>query len=295
MQDFCSSTKDYCPPGAPGAQGPLGKAGPQGPMGHKGEKGIQGDQGVRGPVGPFGPPGPKGPKGDLGRIGLPGLDGRDGMPGEPGLDGIPGRNGQDGTPGNDGVSGIDGLPGLPGKDGQDGNAGLTGLPGQTGPAGPQGNINRHNCICSPYVQAHQPPFFFLGGGDLSDTFQIIRFLNNFECLHLIEDSLRMLHDNLSFSKGSLEFRLEISNSFESLKNSWESGEMIRSFLFMSSLLEFIQSCRDSRDSPRDYFTSLCSQFPSKSYCKFHSAPPKTRLPRFYAVLISAIDTPDLFY
>uniref|UniRef100_A0A0P6GR59 RE59052p n=1 Tax=Daphnia magna TaxID=35525 RepID=A0A0P6GR59_9CRUS len=135
IQEFCSATKDYCPPGLEGPIGPQGLVGEKGVRGERGDRGQQGETGLRGPVGPIGPQGPKGPKGDMGKTGLPGLNGRDGVPGEPGLDGVPGRSG---TPGFDGISGLDGLPGQPGLNGKDGNPGTTGLQGDPGPIGPQG-------------------------------------------------------------------------------------------------------------------------------------------------------------
>ena len=95
IQDFCSATKDYCPPGPAGPLGRTGPAGERGPRGDKGDRGFPGEIGVRGPVGPVGPPGMRGPKGEMGKTGLPGLNGRDGVPGEPCLDGVPGRNGQE--------------------------------------------------------------------------------------------------------------------------------------------------------------------------------------------------------
>ena len=106
IQEFCSATKTYCPPGKEGK---------------KGEEGLPGSPGVKGSVGPVGPPGTKGARGHRGSIGATGpqgvkgvggksgLDGRDGLPGEPGLDGVHGRNGLDGLPG------LDGIPGTPGR------------------------------------------------------------------------------------------------------------------------------------------------------------------------------------
>ncbi len=48
IQDFCSATKDYCPPGPPGPLGPIGMVGDRGPRGDKGERGFPGELGIRG-------------------------------------------------------------------------------------------------------------------------------------------------------------------------------------------------------------------------------------------------------
>ncbi|KAL5235357.1 hypothetical protein ACI65C_002767 [Semiaphis heraclei] len=133
LQGFCSSTRDYCPPGKEGPIGPRGEIGPGGLPGNKGEPGQDGPMGREGPKGPTGLPGPVGPKGERGMTGFPGapgLDGRDGIPGEPGLDGMPGKYGLDGLPGTNG---------LPGKDATCFN-GTDGKPGEMGPIGPPGPI-----------------------------------------------------------------------------------------------------------------------------------------------------------
>ncbi|CAG7821657.1 unnamed protein product [Allacma fusca] len=132
IQEFCSATKEYCPPGPAGPPGPNGNPGKPGAKGDRGDVGISGDQGPRGHPGSPGEPGKRGPKGEPGIPGLAGTDGRDGLPGEPGLDGIPGRSGLDGVPGIDGIPGRDGSGGIPGRNGTDG------IPGHPGPPGPQG-------------------------------------------------------------------------------------------------------------------------------------------------------------
>ncbi|XP_024944427.1 uncharacterized protein LOC107271414 isoform X2 [Cephus cinctus] len=126
IQDFCRSSRDYCPPGLPGVPGLVGP------------RGIPGLPGIPGPVGPTGFPGRPGVPGPKGEAGARGLDGRDGVPGEPGLDGIPGRSGLDGIPGLDGMPGRNGIPGKPGTNGTDGKPGLRGPVGPPGPQGPRG-------------------------------------------------------------------------------------------------------------------------------------------------------------
>ncbi|XP_023337946.1 uncharacterized protein LOC111708717 isoform X2 [Eurytemora carolleeae] len=138
IQEFCSATRDYCPPGREGAQGAPGLPGFKGQKGDHGLNGNTGLKGSRGHRGSIGPVGPRGPKGEDGRAGLPGLDGRDGLPGELGLDGVPGRNGLDGIPGVDGIPGTPGMAGVPGTNGRDGLKGSTGPRGPVGPVGERG-------------------------------------------------------------------------------------------------------------------------------------------------------------
>ncbi|XP_059081824.1 uncharacterized protein LOC131879496 [Tigriopus californicus] len=138
IQDFCSATKEYCPPGNPGKKGDSGTSGLPGIKGKRGRPGRVGSKGIQGHQGPIGPPGPRGPKGDRGTSGSEGLDGRDGLPGEPGLDGIPGRNGLDGIPGVDGIPGLPGSSGIPGKHGSDGVKGDKGEKGDEGHRGERG-------------------------------------------------------------------------------------------------------------------------------------------------------------
>lgn len=97
LQEYCLSSKQYCPASEPGPPGPHGL------KGNKGDRGPLGDKGSEGIRGPLGPPGRQGIKGE------PGLDGREGLPGEPGLDGTPGRDGKNGQ------DGLPGLPGIPGR------------------------------------------------------------------------------------------------------------------------------------------------------------------------------------
>ncbi|XP_074600252.1 uncharacterized protein LOC141854466 isoform X2 [Brevipalpus obovatus] len=129
LQEYCLSSKQYCPAGE---AGPPGNPGFPGNKGDRGEPGEKGSHGPRGLTGPPGLPGYPGPKGDQG---VPGLDGREGLPGEPGLDGVPGRDGVDGV---DGKDGRDGVPGIPGNSGTNGTNGLPGTPGERGPIGPPG-------------------------------------------------------------------------------------------------------------------------------------------------------------
>lgn len=135
LQDFCFSTKEFCPPGHPGPPGIAGIPGLKGERGQAGERGLPGDPGPPGLAGRPGGPGPLGPKGEPGIPGTSGLDGRDGLPGVPGLDGVPGRDGVDGIPGRDGIPGI---PGTPGRPGINGTNGIPGSPGPRGPIGPPG-------------------------------------------------------------------------------------------------------------------------------------------------------------
>lgn len=135
LEEFCTTTREYCGPGDPGSPGKPGIPGIPGLKGDMGHRGLPGVPGLPGPQGPEGPPGSKGDKGDRGEQGQTGLDGRDGIPGQPGLDGIPGPQGADGPPG---VDGRDGKDGIPGRDGKDGRNGTDGLPGPQGPPGPKG-------------------------------------------------------------------------------------------------------------------------------------------------------------
>ncbi|XP_037512660.1 uncharacterized protein LOC119389458 [Rhipicephalus sanguineus] len=132
LQEFCESSRRYCPPGEKGTPGHPGNPGLKGDKGERGDRGFPGEPGSIGPHGPQGMPGLFGPKGEPGSAGSPGLDGRDGLPGEPGLDGVPGRDGVDGLPGRDGHHGTPGIPGRPGINGTDG------IPGMPGPRGPPG-------------------------------------------------------------------------------------------------------------------------------------------------------------
>ncbi|XP_068219056.1 uncharacterized protein [Palaemon carinicauda] len=141
IQEFCSQTRESCPPGPQGPVGPSGEPGLPGRDGTRGDPGPPGKTGPRGLTGLPGAQGESGPRGFKGEIGLPGrqgLDGRDGLPGEPGLDGIPGRNGFDGMPGVDGIPGFDGTPGRNGTDGKDGRPGEKGERGFPGPRGNAG-------------------------------------------------------------------------------------------------------------------------------------------------------------
>ncbi|XP_013794852.2 uncharacterized protein LOC106478823 [Limulus polyphemus] len=145
LEEYCQSTREFCPPGTPGPPGNPGNPGLKGEKGDKGKIGFTGNTGPRGPQGFSGITGPIGPKGEPGEPGIPGLDGRDGLPGEPGLDGVPGRDGADGLPGVDGISGIPGTPGSPGFNGTDGVPGAQGPrgpPGKTGPTGLPGPRGR---------------------------------------------------------------------------------------------------------------------------------------------------------
>lgn len=120
LQEFCESSRRYCPPGEKGTAGHPGNPGLKGDKGDRGDRGFPGEPGTIGPHGPQGMPGLLGPKGEPGSAGSSGLDGRDGIPGEPGLDGVPGRDGVDGIPGRDGYHGTPGIPGRPGTNGTDG-------------------------------------------------------------------------------------------------------------------------------------------------------------------------------
>ena len=73
IQDFCSATKTYCPPGKEGKKGPGGLPGVPGIKGERGPVGPPGSKGTRGHRGTTGAPGQSGPKGETGV----GLDGRE--------------------------------------------------------------------------------------------------------------------------------------------------------------------------------------------------------------------------
>ena len=72
IQDFCSATKTYCPPGKEGRKGSAGLAGVPGMKGELGPVGPPGSKGSRGHRGTTGSHGPRGPKGLAGLPGMPG-------------------------------------------------------------------------------------------------------------------------------------------------------------------------------------------------------------------------------
>ncbi|KAH7960288.1 hypothetical protein HPB49_018522 [Dermacentor silvarum] len=63
LQEFCESSRRYCPPGEKGTPGHPGNPGLKGDKGERGDRGFPGEPGSIGPHGPQGMPGLLGPKG----------------------------------------------------------------------------------------------------------------------------------------------------------------------------------------------------------------------------------------
>jgi hypothetical protein len=75
LAQYCSATREHCPPSPPGPAGPPGPIGPPGFPGPKGEKGERGEPGPKGTRGISGRSGDRGEKGDKGSIGPRGEQG----------------------------------------------------------------------------------------------------------------------------------------------------------------------------------------------------------------------------
>ena len=79
LAQYCSATREHCPPSPPGPAGPPGPIGPPGFPGPKGEKGERGEPGPKGTRGISGRSGDRGEKGDKGSLGLQGPKGEQGI------------------------------------------------------------------------------------------------------------------------------------------------------------------------------------------------------------------------
>jgi hypothetical protein len=75
LAQYCSATREHCPPSPPGPPGPIGPPGFPGQKGEKGEKGEPGPKGTRGISGRSGERGEKGDKGSIGPHGPRGEQG----------------------------------------------------------------------------------------------------------------------------------------------------------------------------------------------------------------------------
>jgi hypothetical protein len=79
LAQYCSATREHCPPSPPGPAGPPGPIGPPGFPGPKGEKGERGEPGPKGTRGISGRSGDRGEKGDKGSLGIQGPKGEQGI------------------------------------------------------------------------------------------------------------------------------------------------------------------------------------------------------------------------